>query len=80
MARGHGRADDTVSTIPVCDAFPSGIPAAIIEYVVDHRQTYHGDRGLQFLPLGAPLDVQAAYPHVRVGHYPSISLGGGLSG
>ena len=32
-----------------CDAFPDGIPAAIIESRADHRKPYRGDHGLQFL-------------------------------
>ena len=31
-----------------CDAFPSGIPKAVIENRADHRQPIEGDHGIQF--------------------------------
>ncbi|HEX7160541.1 MAG TPA: hypothetical protein VF223_04800 [Trebonia sp.] len=31
-----------------CDAFPAGIPEAILDDEVDHRQPVDGDRGIQF--------------------------------
>lgn len=31
-----------------CDAFPDGIPEAIIDDEVDHRQPIAGDHGIQF--------------------------------
>lgn len=31
-----------------CTAFPDGIPDAIIENRVDHRQPIEGDHGIQF--------------------------------
>jgi hypothetical protein len=34
-----------------CDAFPGGIPAAIIENAADHRQPIEGDRGIRYDPI-----------------------------
>jgi hypothetical protein len=31
-----------------CDAYPDGIPDAILDSVVDHRQPYEDDQGIQF--------------------------------
>jgi hypothetical protein len=39
-----------------CDAFPSGIPEAIIMNGADHREPYPGDGGSLF----DPVDAQAA--------------------
>jgi hypothetical protein len=33
-----------------CDAFPEGIPAAIVANEVDHRRPHENDRGLRFEP------------------------------
>lgn len=33
-----------------CDAFPAGIPDAIIESQVDHREPVDGDQGIRFDP------------------------------
>lgn len=44
-----------------CDAFPAGIPEAIIDSEADHREPYDGDGGLRFVrdatapPTGNPL-------------------------
>lgn len=34
-----------------CDAFPDGIPSAIINNVADHREPFPGDKGLQYEPI-----------------------------
>lgn len=31
-----------------CDAFPNGIPDAILDNEVDHRKPYEGDQGIQY--------------------------------
>lgn len=49
--------DDPASD-PTCDAFPNGIPAAIIEGG-DHRKAWPGDNGIQFeLEKGAELPTR----------------------
>lgn len=34
-----------------CEAFPDGIPEAIIKNEVDHHYSYTGDNGLLFSPV-----------------------------
>lgn len=41
----HYRADLT------CDAFPDGVPQAILNGSHDHREPYKGDSGIRFEPV-----------------------------
>ncbi len=41
----------TSDLVFVCDAFPAGIPPAIIENRADHREPFEGDRGLRYDPI-----------------------------
>ena len=34
-----------------CDAYPDGVPDAILDNEWDHRQPVEGDNGLQFVPI-----------------------------
>lgn len=43
----HYRRD---ATKLVCDAYPDGIPDAILYWKVDHRAPYRGDNGIRFEP------------------------------
>jgi len=44
----------------MCDAFPGGIPDAILRWEHDHRESYKGDNGIRFGPIvtagGTPED------------------------
>lgn len=49
-------------TVPMeCEAYPTGIPQAILMSEVDHHNPYEGDHGLQYLPIGEPPDDQHAW-------------------
>lgn len=47
IACAHLRDGDLDAPI-TCDAFPQGIPDAILDNEVDHRQPVDGDHGIQF--------------------------------
>lgn len=36
---------------PTCNAFPDGIPAAILEGKIRHNKPYPGDSGILFEPI-----------------------------
>ncbi len=52
----HYQEDEEGGT-PTCEAFPGGIPDAILRDGFDHRQPYPHDGGIMFEPDG-PVDVQ----------------------
>lgn len=39
------------SAVWTCDAFPNGIPAAILTNKHDHTKPYPGDKGIRFDPI-----------------------------
>lgn len=41
-----------------CDAFPDGIPSAIISNAADHRKPFEGDAGIRF----AAIDPNIPFP------------------
>lgn len=44
----HLRPFEGWGTPQTCDAYPGGIPQAILDNEVDHRQPVEGDHGIQF--------------------------------
>jgi hypothetical protein len=40
-----------------CDAFPQGIPEAILDMCADHREPYRGHHGLQFVARPGTADL-----------------------
>jgi hypothetical protein len=52
-----------------CDAFPDGIPEAIIRSRGDHRQPVEGDHGLQFLPKSEAAAAKAERRIAEALHY-----------
>ena len=47
----HFRAFKVGNKVPVCKAFPEGIPIAISLNEHDHHQPYPGDNGIRFEPV-----------------------------
>ena len=50
-----------MSPVLRCVAFPHGIPEAIINNDVDHRQPVDGDRGITFKPRTGAEDLVNKY-------------------
>lgn len=44
--------DDAYAALPtqICEAFPEGIPDAVMQMRVDHRNPIQGDQGLRWEP------------------------------
>lgn len=49
----HLHPEDWSDTVPVCDAFPGGIPGEIIWWCADHTRPWPGDGGVQYECDGA---------------------------
>lgn len=43
-----------------CEAYPDGIPEAILEGRVDHRKPFQGDHGIRFEPEDMPAEERYA--------------------
>lgn len=49
-----GDADELMPDRLTCDAFPDGIPDAILKSGYDHRKRYRGDQGITYEPIRLP--------------------------
>ncbi len=47
----QGVQDRVTFPVHVCEAYPDGIPDAIITGMHDHREPFAGDKGIRFEPV-----------------------------
>jgi hypothetical protein len=71
LCAGCARLNREAETL-VCEAYPAGIPDAILDNLADHRAPYPGDQGLQFKPRDADA---AAYAETLFGPKPDYTEG-----
>jgi len=50
----HFNSDDMTGNF--CDAFPDGIPDDIFLCIIDHKEPYEGDGGIQYEPVASGED------------------------
>lgn len=48
-----------------CTAFPEGIPAAIMDNEIDHRQPVAGDNGIRFEPRDSPRRIPEIVARIK---------------
>lgn len=48
-----------IGKVPVCLAFPEGIPDGILEGDFDHRKPYAGDNGYRFIDYRKDSEIDA---------------------